>query len=270
MQVLGYLLLLAFGSAQALRYGEPEDPRALLLSSVNNLVFTEGRLTVSGGRTKPVPQLSCIKGEACGTEYEPTTVMCKNIGEDYNTGDPNWECTTSLQHGLRLGITDVVCEGYRSKTDKYVLKGSCALDYTLEGSVPGYQPRRHYQQQQHGEGGLNLWNWIFAFALLWVVGKWWLGAGRAGGGAERPMRPAPPPPQYSTAQPECAPNTDSSSYSGPGFWQGVGLGGLGGYLAGARNAAPRPSTTYSQRSYRPSPSPSSSPSTSYATTSRRG
>lgn len=275
MQVLGFLLLLALGGAQALRMGEPEDPRALLLSSVPQLVFRQGFQTVSGGRTKPVPQLSCTRGAACGTQHEPSSVLCENIGEDYNTGDPNWKCTADLPTGVKLGTTDVVCEGYRSKTDKYVLKGSCALDYTLVGSAPGGRQGGHHE----ATGGHNWWNWVFAFALLWVVGKWLMSGGGGGGSDERPMRPAPAPPQYRAApQPAYASSADcgsSAASSGAGFWQGAALGGMGGYLA--RSAMQASSTTYSpQPSYRASPSysasssPSRSTSTSYATTSRRG
>jgi hypothetical protein len=48
--------------------------------------------------------------------------------------DPIWQCTAELENGVRLGTTDVVCEGYRDRDDPYVLRGSCGLEYTLVGS----------------------------------------------------------------------------------------------------------------------------------------
>ncbi len=77
---------LFFSHAHAILDSEP----AILLSEQKYIVFKKGFNTVSGGRNKPVPQLLCVKGNACGTRYEPESVMCENIGVDYATGDPDW------------------------------------------------------------------------------------------------------------------------------------------------------------------------------------
>lgn len=101
----------------------------VLLRTVDTLVFKDGFNTIPG-RTKSVPQLVCISGNACGTVKQPHSVSCKNIGTDYATGEPNWACTAMLE-GVKFGRTDVSCEGYAHKDDMNVLIGSCNLEYTL-------------------------------------------------------------------------------------------------------------------------------------------
>lgn len=50
---------------------------------------------------------------------------------------PRWACTSSgLPKNVWLGSIEVSCEGYSYRNDPYVLVGSCALMYTLDGTVP--------------------------------------------------------------------------------------------------------------------------------------
>ncbi|KAL8706650.1 MAG: hypothetical protein Q9201_000284, partial [Fulgogasparrea decipioides] len=58
-------------------------------------------------------------------------MRCKNQGSDYGEEDIQWTCTASLPSDFKLGTTDVICEGYESSSDPYVLKGSCGVEYRL-------------------------------------------------------------------------------------------------------------------------------------------
>jgi hypothetical protein len=111
----------------------PNDDKAVELANVQSLIFKQNAMT-TGKRTSPVSQLTCVGGGACGTDGEPQVVHCSNIGIDYANGDPTWKCTAELENGLRLGTTDVVCEGFRDRDDPWILRGSCGLEYTLVGS----------------------------------------------------------------------------------------------------------------------------------------
>ncbi|RMJ24595.1 DUF1183 domain protein, partial [Aspergillus sp. HF37] len=63
--------------------------------------------------------------------YKIETMRCVNDGFDYDEEDVQWTCTASLPPEFKLGSTDVVCEGYRDAEDRWVLKGSCAVEYRL-------------------------------------------------------------------------------------------------------------------------------------------
>lgn len=112
--------------------GDPRDPAAVLMSSVDSLLLRRGELT-TGRRSTPVPQMTCISGpRQCAPANLPTQVMCETVGG--RTNDPIWKCTATLPEGMRLGTTDISCEGFRYPEDPYILRGSCGLEYTLEGT----------------------------------------------------------------------------------------------------------------------------------------
>jgi hypothetical protein len=80
--------------------------------------------------TNPPEQLKCIGGSA-RPYYEIDIMRCKNAGSDYSSEDIQWTCTASLPEEFKLGSTDVICEGYDSPDDPYILKGSCGVEYRL-------------------------------------------------------------------------------------------------------------------------------------------
>ncbi|KAJ3304953.1 Store-operated calcium entry-associated regulatory factor [Kappamyces sp. JEL0829] len=101
----------------------------VLLQDVTALTFTAHKYT-AGIRSRPVQQLTCIDGDACGeTKYLPKVVQCINSGWDGQ--DVQWKCSAELNNDVRLGETTVICEGYRDREDPYVVAGSCSLEYTL-------------------------------------------------------------------------------------------------------------------------------------------
>jgi len=51
-------------------------------------------------------------------------MQCKNMGGEYDREDVQWSCTAELPDEFKLGRTEVVCEGYSSPDDAYVLKGT--------------------------------------------------------------------------------------------------------------------------------------------------
>src|SRR5699024_80207 len=110
---------------------KPPGKNAILLSNVHTLTLRAGRLT-TGRRLPPVPQLTCTgpSRRICKL-YQPETIRCVNGGYDYDEEDVQWTCTASLPTEFKLGSTDVVCEGYRDSDDKWVLKGSCAVEYRM-------------------------------------------------------------------------------------------------------------------------------------------
>ncbi|KAI9036064.1 DUF1183 domain protein [Aspergillus affinis] len=130
-------LLLAFLlPASVLSYGgassqTPPGNKAILLSKVQTLTLRGDRLT-SSRRVSPTPQLQCVGPSKRICQSYPIDVMrCTNAGHDYDEEDVQWTCTASLPPELKLGSTDVICEGYRNADDPWVLKGSCGVEYRL-------------------------------------------------------------------------------------------------------------------------------------------
>lgn len=119
----------------------------------------------------------------------------------------------------------------------------------------------------------------------------WFPGGGGGGGPHPPgWRSPPPPPSYDQATKGAGTTTGMpAGGGGPGFWTGLGMGALGGYLYGnngvgggfrRRNYGPtqyerdtgfydQPSSSYRPSYDEPGPSNSRHESTSYGGTTRR-
>jgi hypothetical protein len=48
-------------------------------------------------------------------------MRCTNSGSGYDTDDVEWTCKAALPPEFKLGSTDVICEGYSSSDDPYIL-----------------------------------------------------------------------------------------------------------------------------------------------------
>ena len=59
-----------------------------------------------------------------------------------------WQCSAELDDSVKLGRTDVTCEGYDYPEDPYVLAGSCGVQYTLE-STGNYGSRHGHHHHHH-------------------------------------------------------------------------------------------------------------------------
>jgi len=109
-------------------YGsKPKD--AILLSQVRTLTLYAQKST-SNRRVPAIPQLRCIGGNA-QCRYTPDVMRCRNVGTDYGDEDVQWTCEAELPAEYKLGATNVICEGYDSADDPFVLKGSCGVEYRL-------------------------------------------------------------------------------------------------------------------------------------------
>ncbi|KAL8997471.1 MAG: hypothetical protein Q9169_003251 [Polycauliona sp. 2 TL-2023] len=126
IHLLLFYSVLITNAVQALRKTEGQK---VLLSTVQSLTLRHD-LKTSHRRVAAVPQLKCIGGNA--KDYYNVDIMrCKNQGADYDREDIQWTCSASLPSEFKLGSTDVICEGYESSNDPYVLKGSCGVEYRL-------------------------------------------------------------------------------------------------------------------------------------------
>ncbi|KAI9796220.1 MAG: hypothetical protein M1835_004482 [Candelina submexicana] len=243
---------------------KPSD--SVQLSNVKTLTLRKD-LKTTHRRVSAVPQLKCVGGNGKG-HYEVDVMRCKNQGSDYEDENVQWTCTASLPDEFKLGSTDVICEGYDSSEDPYVLKGSCGVEYRLMLTDLG--------EHKYGRGSGDLWrdfrsrryvNWpaiIFWGIFIAVVG--WMAynafirdqvrrpnggrnpLGWGGGGADDPPPPydwSPPrKPQSSTRGPPAA----GTQGWRPGFMTGALSGAAAGYLAGNRGRnQQQPNRTYSNQ-----------------------
>ncbi|KAF2142790.1 uncharacterized protein K452DRAFT_317709 [Aplosporella prunicola CBS 121167] len=245
---------------------------SILLSNVKTLTLRHG-LKTSARRVSPIPQLTCIGGDASGL-YTVDVMRCKNAGADYDPEDIQWTCTASLPPEFKLGSTDVICEGYDGPDDPYILKGSCGVEYRLsltEKGIEKYGHRRGHHNGSEGDDPVSpavaavFWL-LFVAVLLYMLFKACIvGGGRArdpttwtgprgggpgggggGGGGGGPYTDSPddPPPPYmptddddnNAAKPPGY-GTDAGGRWKPGFWSGAGAGGAAGYAAGRAHGA---------------------------------
>ncbi|KAJ5715147.1 uncharacterized protein N7483_012328 [Penicillium malachiteum] len=255
-------LLLATSALCARSSQNPPGRDAILLSNVNTLTLRGDRMT-SARRVSPIPQLKCVGPSKRVCElYQPDTMRCKNEGYEYDEEVVQWTCQASLPTEFKLGATDVVCEGYRNSNDKWILKGSCGVEYRLLLTEQG--ERRYGKIEKDSSEETSLPEFfgkillgvfmlaVFAVILIAVTGGFSNrdrrqgrggrggiggndggpggGGGGGGGGAYGPY-PRGPPPSYGSW------NKPSSSQGWtPGFWSGAMGGAAAGYGAGRYSA----------------------------------
>ncbi|CCU82740.1 DUF1183 domain protein [Blumeria hordei DH14] len=218
------------------------NENAILLSQVRTLTLRKNVKT-SHRRVPSKPQLTC-KGPGCAF-YEVDIMRCKNQGSSYDTEDIEWSCTANLPIEFKLGSTDVSCEGYAHRHDKYVLKESCGVEYRLLLTDIGeekYGKEFWHLDSENKSLPRAIFAVIFFAILAWIlysifkalsVGNWhrnfrpfWGGDGNDGGD------PWDSPPPYNKKW-----SSRGRQQPGwtPGFWSGALGGAAAGYLAGNRN-----------------------------------
>jgi len=244
---------------------------AMLLDQIKVLTFEENKRT-NARRVSAIPQLQCIGGNARGSQYQPNIVQCHNMGSDGY--DVQWKCEAELNGEVRFGKTEVSCEGYGYPDDPYVLRGSCGLEYTLEYTNPQKQNQNSWGGNSYGNnygsydshksswsvGGIIMFI-IVCFIIYGIVKQCMANQAGAVGGGNDGYGPGyggdgtnnnggyPPSggsyPGYPKTDPYAS---SSSSYNTgypqprtntyqPGFWSGMGGGGLLGYLLGRSSSS---------------------------------
>ncbi|XP_008055003.1 store-operated calcium entry-associated regulatory factor [Carlito syrichta] len=265
------------------------DPERMLLRDVKALTLYSDRYTTSR-RLDPIPQLKCVGGTAGCDSYTPKVIQCQNKGWDGY--DVQWECKTDLDIAYKFGKTVVSCEGYDSSEDQYVLRGSCGLEYNLDytevglkkfkesGKHPGFSSFSDYYYKWYSADACSTGGLVTIAVLLgiaFVVYKLFLSDGQYSPppySAEYPFSryqrftssAGPPPPGFKSdfTGPQNIGHGATSGFgsaftgqqgydnSGPGFWTGLGTGGMLGYLFGSNRGA----TPFSDSWYYPSYPPS--------------
>lgn len=167
--------LLALATIPSNTHARKPPSDAVLLSNIKSLTLHGGRQTTSR-RGPPVPQLECVGGNAKGL-HEVDVMRCTNAGSEYSPDDVQWTCTASLPGEFKLGSTEVVCEGYASPEDPYVLKGSCGVEYRLVltevgerkfGERADYDYGRKEYGSGRGEGKGGIGETLFT-VVFWVI-----------------------------------------------------------------------------------------------------
>lgn len=268
--------------------------RRVKLDDIRTLTFYAGDKT-DYRRTSPLPQLTC-QGSPC-RKFKPDAVQCTSMG------DGQWKCSADLPPSIRMGRVEVSCEGYDYADDPYVLKDSCALTYNL---LPAYGPdedsRSHYRRSAAGTDWTGLLFQILFWSVLGYIAYSFInslrrnagpgntfggGGGGPGGGGGGGWAPGwggnqGPPPPYMKQEPDSSASSSGSAWR-PGFWTGLGLGGVAAAALNNRNRDPyqraRSHPSFSDRArsrfdddYGPSfgqPSSSLRPSTGFGGTRNR-
>ncbi|KAK9581186.1 hypothetical protein V6Z92_008274 [Aspergillus fumigatus] len=272
------LWLLCF-APPGLAYGRssesPPGPNAILLSRVQSLTLRANRLT-SSRRVSPIPQLKCVgPSKTICDKYKIETMRCTNAGYDYDEEDVQWTCTAQLPEEFMLGATDVICEGYRNADDKWVLKGSCGVEYRLLLTERGESRFGRIQEDDMRSIPLATKGWrrgmdalvdliflgFWAAVLVMIFwpmvrscfglrgrrgrtnvgrgwgGFWGGGGGGGGGGGDGGGNDYGPYPGPPPPYSSFPDNSSCSSQPGwrPGFWTGAAAGGMAGYEMGRRS-----------------------------------
>ncbi|KAI1754313.1 hypothetical protein F4782DRAFT_50673 [Xylaria castorea] len=241
------LLLTSSASAKT----KPRD--AILLSEVQSLTLRAEKETAHR-RVSAIPQLRCVSHPRVCALHVVDVMRCTNQGSSYGDQDIEWSCAAPLPPELKLGATDVICEGYAAPDDPYVLRGSCGVEYRLVltelgeqkfpdvanagagggwfsgwGGAKGGEPLR--TGPEGGDEGSTAGAWLFGIVfvgvLLWILYSAWTQANTPGGAVQRRPR--------------------NGWFGGGGGGGGFGPGGGGGGW-GDGDDSPPPYSKYSSSS----------------------
>lgn len=224
----------------------------VLLRDVKSITLTQGQMTTAR-RSSPVPHLRCTGGTAGCHRFVPKNVQCYNKGR--SDFDIQWKCETDMEKKYRFGKIAVSCEGYDYPNDPYILAGSCGLEYEIDyintkrkhsGKIP---KTSHPSNNSNYEFGEIIW--IFC-VLLFVFLVYRLCLGRnnrcrmftntnKSGEMPHGTYPRDPPPPYGF-KPEYYPQQNTNRFEDshqPGFFSGMGTGGVLGYVLGKETAYSR-------------------------------
>lgn len=125
--------------------GTPKNSQKILEEEYRSVTFVDGQMTTAR-RGDPYPQMSCVEGDQT---RRPKSAVCDNKGKD-RYGRVIWECKYDAPE-CDIYDVEVICEGYDSPYDPYVLVGSCALEYRLRCRPipkPYVSPETKYNQVQ--------------------------------------------------------------------------------------------------------------------------
>ncbi|XP_067412985.1 store-operated calcium entry-associated regulatory factor isoform X2 [Emydura macquarii macquarii] len=242
-----------------------DQPGRVLLREIQALTLYRDQYTTSR-RTSPIPQLQCTGGTA-GCAYVPAVVQCHNKGWD--GFDVQWECKADLDNSYRFGRIEVSCEGYDYPDDPYILRGSCGLQYGLELTEEGQRKANNFggsfgssyyqtnkmNSQDSSDSGAGVIVIIVLLLLAYGCYKLFLSNQLPqqdfsnGDGYSRTSwqnHQTPPPPGFKSSFTGAGGSgggvgSSHEANSGPGFWTGLGTGGLLGYLAGSQRTLHYPS-----------------------------
>ena len=143
-----YQLVFFLLFAMAMAFGSSPSANAVRLSEVKVLTLRAGEHTAHR-RVDPVPQLRCTSHPGVCELHQIDILRCTNEGSSYSREDVQWTCTANLPSTLQLNSTDVICEGYSSPSDSYILKGSCGVEYQLALTSEG--KKKHPSLARHVE-----------------------------------------------------------------------------------------------------------------------
>ncbi|XP_046405912.1 store-operated calcium entry-associated regulatory factor-like [Ischnura elegans] len=247
------------------------------LEDLKAITLEKGKFAASRRYSNPIPQLVCTGGDAGCQAYAPRTVRC--INEGWDGLSVQWECKADMPDVYEFGTISVVCEGYDYPEDRFILKGSCSLEYTLELAGKASRPRERSYHSKTGEKQDSGWFYIYLLVVLVVAGYIIYSRFLSSdvNGRQHETRGGPdigwnipnahykesttggfdrPPPYSETAYNQYGSRsfpTNQGLGGGGGFWTGLGTGGLLGYMFGSqRNQAPRASrSSYTSGSFYP-------------------
>jgi len=168
MHLISRLLALLLAIMPSTSSAKTSPANTVLLSRVKTLTLRHGQQT-SARRVSAIPQLTCVGGNAQGL-YEVDILRCKNAGSEYDVEDVQWTCQAALPPEFKLGSTEVVCEGYDSADDPYVLKGSCGAEYRLVLTEMGEEKygRNVFERAYKYPSGSTV-RGAFATSLFWLA-----------------------------------------------------------------------------------------------------
>ena len=105
-------------------------PDRVYQPDIRTLYFKTGEMTTYRRRPEPISQTQCRGG--CQLMI-PDEFQCNNTGKIDTDTSIRWKCAplSDIPHNIKFSFIGVSCEGYENHDDKWILNGSCQVQYKV-------------------------------------------------------------------------------------------------------------------------------------------
>jgi len=126
------LKILALSTMGGFTMGKSTDASRVYQPDIRTLYFKRGEMTTWRRRTGPITQMKCL-GCCPPVGTLPDEFQCINTGKINADTGIKWNCAplSDIHHNIKIKFIEVRCEGYENSTDKWILNGSCQVQYKV-------------------------------------------------------------------------------------------------------------------------------------------
>lgn len=167
--VIAVVMAAAFSSAVSADDDFDPTTQCTAWPQITALSFVPNQSTQTRRRTSNIPTLNCIGN--CPSDARLDGAQCMQIGLS-DLGTPSWKCIPNFASATRrygFGTIRVECEGCLKKGDSTVVKGSCALFYSVVDMTARSKGSRGYNRHYSEASNVDIFGVVALLLFICVA-----------------------------------------------------------------------------------------------------